>query len=76
MGIPEKDNDLEATLQQEMTDIAETEVDLASHTPVLDKSFDLLSACATGITTGNAWAVLGGGALYDTLVFFLHHIMG
>ncbi|KAL3473166.1 amino acid/polyamine transporter I [Aspergillus californicus] len=32
-------------------------------THVLPKSFNLLSACATGITTGNAWAVLGGGII-------------
>ncbi|KAJ5213633.1 hypothetical protein N7449_000802 [Penicillium cf. viridicatum] len=32
-------------------------------TPVLAKSFNLFSACATGITTGNAWAVLGGGII-------------
>lgn len=39
----------------------DAEVNIGSQTPVLAKSFNLLSACATGITTGNAWAVLGGG---------------
>lgn len=39
----------------------DTEVNLGSKTPVLAKSFNLLSACATGIITRNAWAVLGGG---------------
>lgn len=39
----------------------EADVNTASQTPVLAKSFNLFSACATGITTGNAWAVLGGG---------------
>ncbi|CAK7234935.1 hypothetical protein SCUCBS95973_009101 [Sporothrix curviconia] len=34
-----------------------------SHGLVLDRSFNLLSACATGITTGNSWAVLGAGII-------------
>lgn len=44
-----------------VADVTEGDINNADQTPVLPKSFNLLSACATGITTGNAWAVLGGG---------------
>lgn len=43
-----------------VADISKGDIN-ANQTPVIPKSFNLLSACATGITTGNAWAVLGGG---------------
>ena len=36
----------------------------------LDRNFGLLSICAVGIVTGNAWAALGGtfvGSLIDNL---------
>ena len=38
------------------------EVNISGHVlvPVLEKKFNLLSACATGITTGNTWTALGG----------------
>jgi hypothetical protein len=36
------------------------DVDISRSTPVLEKRFNLLSACATGITTGNTWTALGG----------------
>lgn len=50
-------------LEMSQHPIADVEADLnlGSQTPVLAKSFNLFSACATGMTTGNAWAVLGGG---------------
>ncbi|KAI2692787.1 transcriptional regulator family: Fungal Specific TF [Penicillium roqueforti] len=54
----ENPGDLESSLQGSTKEVTETQV-----TPVLAKSFNLLSACATGITTGNAWAVLGGGII-------------
>ncbi|KAH8701527.1 amino acid/polyamine transporter I [Talaromyces proteolyticus] len=36
------------------------EVIVSGHLPVLPKRFNLLSAIATGITTGNTWTALGG----------------
>lgn len=48
----------------------DAEVNIGSQTPVLAKSFNLLSACATGITTGNAWAVLGGGIVCRPVMVF------
>lgn len=45
----------------ESSDAAKAEINVSGHTSELGKSFNLLSACSTGITTGNAWAVLGGG---------------
>lgn len=44
-----------------MVDFAEGTLVFAGHGEVLGRSFNLLSACATGITTGNSWAVLGAG---------------
>jgi hypothetical protein len=35
-------------------------INVSGHVPVLEKEFNLLSACATGITTGNTWTALGG----------------
>ncbi|UKZ79971.1 hypothetical protein TrVFT333_007735 [Trichoderma virens FT-333] len=40
-----------------------TNVDITRSTPVLEKRFNLLSACATGITTGNTWTALGGAII-------------
>lgn len=54
--IKEDAGDIESSIQGSMKEGTETAI-----TPVLAKSFNLFSACATGITTGNAWAVLGGG---------------
>ncbi|KAH8897155.1 amino acid transporter [Thozetella sp. PMI_491] len=42
-------------------DLAEGELVLPGHGPTLARNFNLISACTTGITTGNSWAVLGGG---------------
>lgn len=42
------------------------------HQPALGKSFDLLSACATGIVTGNSWAVLGGGIVGCILYYAMY----
>lgn len=55
-----KCSDIESS-QCSATGAVEADINVASQTPVLAKSFNLFSACATGITTGNAWAVLGGG---------------
>lgn len=55
-----KEKTLDASSQHSVKDV-EAELNLGSQAPVLAKSFNLLSACATGMTTGNAWAVLGGG---------------
>lgn len=60
----EKMPGLEASSQHSGADV-EAELNLGTHGPVLAKSFNLLSACATGMTTGNAWAVLGGGIVCD-----------
>ena len=35
-------------------------VNVSGHVPLLEKEFNLLSACATGLTTGNTWTALGG----------------
>lgn len=51
----EKVDDLESP------DVAKAEINVSGHAQELGRSFNLLSACSTGITTGNAWAVLGGG---------------
>ena len=56
----EKAADLEATSPYSVADVDTLDVNVASSSIVLTKSFNLFSACATGITTGNAWAVLGG----------------
>lgn len=56
----EKGTDLELS-EGSATCTIGADVNAASQAPVLAKSFNLFSACATGITTGNAWAVLGGG---------------
>lgn len=61
--------DLESSLQGSTKEVTDTVV-----TPVLAKSFNLFSACATGITTGNAWAVLGGGIVKTrALVQVVHY---
>lgn len=49
-----------------VADVTKGDINIADQTPVIPKSFNLLSACATGITTGNAWAVLGGGIVCET----------
>ncbi|RJE19122.1 choline transport protein [Aspergillus sclerotialis] len=51
------ENDLETC------DVAKAEINPSGHAQELGRSFNLLSACSTGITTGNAWAVLGGGII-------------
>lgn len=60
----EKTPGLEASSQNSGADV-EAELNVGIQAPVLAKSFNLLSACATGMTTGNAWAVLGGGIVCD-----------
>lgn len=64
----ENPGDLESSLQGSTKEVTETQV-----TPVLAKSFNLLSACATGITTGNAWAVLGGGIVSTRYSLQIEH---
>lgn len=64
-GNKEKNYDVESS---QCSATVEADVNIASQTPVLPKSFNLLSACATGITTGNAWAVLGGGIVCSILI--------
>ncbi|KAJ5666161.1 uncharacterized protein N7477_008609 [Penicillium maclennaniae] len=59
-GFKEKSDNDGALCQLSMTDV-EAELNHGSQTPVLAKTFNLLSACTTGMTTGNVWAVLGGG---------------
>lgn len=54
----EKMGEFDSSSQHSKVDV---ELNVGTHDPVLAKSFNLLSACATGMTTGNAWAVLGGG---------------
>ncbi|KAJ5509868.1 amino acid/polyamine transporter I [Penicillium expansum] len=39
------------------------EINLPGHVTVLPKRFNLLSAIATGITTGNTWTALGGAII-------------
>ncbi|EHK17942.1 uncharacterized protein TRIVIDRAFT_44901 [Trichoderma virens Gv29-8] len=46
-----------------VTPVNTTNVDITRSTPVLEKRFNLLSACATGITTGNTWTALGGAII-------------
>lgn len=57
-GPEQKSN---AHSQHSTADFAEGEIVLVSNGPTLARNFNLLSACATGITTGNSWAVLGAG---------------
>ncbi|KAJ5666166.1 uncharacterized protein N7477_008614 [Penicillium maclennaniae] len=59
----EKAADLEASSPYSVADVDTLDVNVASSSIVLTKSFNLFSACATGITTGNAWAVLGGAII-------------
>ena len=56
---PEQKSD--AHSQHSTADFAQGELVLVSEGPALARNFNLLSACATGITTGNSWAVLGAG---------------
>lgn len=64
----EKAGDVETSSRSSGMDI-EADVTIGNHSPVLKKSFNLFSACATGMTTGNAWAVLGGGIVSVLVVF-------
>lgn len=57
-GTQKEKLDLECSTQHST---GEADVNISGHAPELERSFNLFSACATGITTGNAWAVLGGG---------------
>ena len=66
-NFKEKSDNDGALCQLSMNDL-EAELSHGSQTPVLAKSFNLLSACTTGMTTGNVWAVLGGGIVCDFLV--------
>lgn len=59
-NLKDKASGLGMSSQHSIADV-EADLNLGSQTPVLAKSFNLFSACATGMTTGNAWAVLGGG---------------
>ena len=60
-----KSNDDNADLRQSViTDdgvvgISEV-INASGHKQELDRQFSLLSICAVGICTGNAWAALGG----------------
>ncbi|OJJ53815.1 hypothetical protein ASPSYDRAFT_161834 [Aspergillus sydowii CBS 593.65] len=63
MAAPEiEKNEHVESAPNSVVDISKGDIN-ANQTPVIPKSFNLLSACATGITTGNAWAVLGGGII-------------
>lgn len=64
-SIQDEKTDLES-VKYSTSDVDEAEVNVSGHTQALGRSFNLLSACATGITTGNAWAVLGGGIVWTT----------
>lgn len=55
-----KDGNPDPTIHYEMTEGDKIDANAGSQVPVLPKSFNLLSACTTGITTGNTWALLGG----------------
>lgn len=55
----EKDINADPSIHYEMTEGDKIDA-TGSQAPVLPKSFNLLSACTTGITTGNTWALLGG----------------
>jgi len=51
------------------------EVNVSGHVPVLEKKFNLLSACATGVTTGNTWTALGGAIVSIQRCFsFVHSL--
>lgn len=54
--------------QHSTADFAQGELVLVSEGPALARTFNLLSACATGITTGNSWAVLGAGIVRNMTV--------
>jgi hypothetical protein len=53
--------------KQPVVDVAEGTVVFTGQGEVLERSFNLLSACATGITTGNSWAVFGAGIVSSPL---------
>lgn len=60
----EKGSDLKSSsvVQEPQLDLAEGDLVLEGvNGAVLARNFNLVSACATGITTGNSWAVLGAG---------------
>lgn len=60
----EKSSDLKflSSVQEPQLDVAEGDLVLEGvNGAVLTRNFNLVSACATGITTGNSWAVLGAG---------------
>lgn len=68
MTLTEKFEDAKSSSRNQVSDGSEIEIGVADNTPALGKSFSLLSACSTGITTGNSWAVLGGGIVSITVV--------
>jgi hypothetical protein len=75
MNLPAKEKvaDLEASSARSLTDTGNLGFHVASSSPALEKSFNLFSACSTGITTGNAWAVLGGAIVRNS--FCLHKFL-
>lgn len=67
MAAPEiEKNEHVESAPNSVVDISKGDIN-ANQTPVIPKSFNLLSACATGITTGNSWAVLGGGIVCESV---------
>ena len=46
-----------ATEKQSPTQVA---VEVSGHAQELERNFGLLSLCAVGIVSGNAWSALGG----------------
>jgi choline transport protein len=47
------------------------EVNVSGHVPVLPKRFNLLSAIATGIITGNTWTALGGAIVRPSAIHII-----
>ncbi|CAK7234802.1 hypothetical protein SBRCBS47491_009072 [Sporothrix bragantina] len=61
--IPAIETEPQLGEHQAAVDFAEGTLVFMGHGEVMSRSFNLLSACATGITTGNSWAVLGAGII-------------
>lgn len=59
-----KDSNSDPSLQCEMTSGDEPNIAIGVETPLIPKTFNLLSACTTGITTGATWALLGGSIVW------------
>lgn len=60
-----KESNSDPSLQYELTGGDEPNIAIGTEAPVIPKTFNLLSACTTGITTGATWALLGGSIVWD-----------